>query len=126
MNTTSLINDAFIGGMTCPLGCKHKEVFDSDLRGFYCDFLISGRKSFRLRYRINGKLRVLTLGDAAYISSDQARAQALKLLSQVKQGIDPSLGKEVHVLGLKLEEFFNQKYYPTSKVINAAGTRTNA
>jgi integrase len=115
MNTSSCIDDAFVGGMTCPLGRKHIEVFDSELRGFYCDFLLSGRKSFRLRYRINGKLRVVTLGDAVYISADQARAKALKVITQVKQGIDPSLGKEVHVLGPKLEEFFNQKYLPYVK-----------
>lgn len=115
MNTSNWIDDAFVGGMTCPLGRKHIEVFDSELRGFYCDFLLSGRKSFRLRYRINGKLRVVTLGDAVYISADQARTQALKVITQVKQGIDPSLGKEQHVLGPKLEEFFNQKYLPYVK-----------
>jgi integrase len=57
----------------------------------------------------------MTLGDAAYISAEQARTQALKVIAQVKQGIDPSLGKEVHVLGPKIEEFFNQKYLPYVK-----------
>jgi hypothetical protein len=115
MNTSSFIDEAFVESTACPLGRKHLEVFDSNVRGFYCDFFLSGRKSYRLRYRINGKLRVVTLGDAAYISAEQARTQALKVVTQVKQGIDPSLGKEVHVLGPTLEEFFNQKYLPYVK-----------
>ena len=92
MNETDLtgIND-FVGDIVCPRHRSHIEVFDPELKGFYCDLLRSGRKSYRLRYRINGKLRVVTLGDANYVTAEQARSSALKLLGQVRQGIDPSL-----------------------------------
>jgi len=106
----------FVGDIVCPKHRSHIEVFDPELKGFYCDLLRSGRKSYRLRYRINGKLRVVTLGDAAYLTAEQARSAALKLLSQVRQGVDPSQKAGVPlVLGLTVKEFFNQKYLPYVK-----------
>ena len=66
-----VINDSLIVNFVCPPDSTHIELFDSQIRGFYCDCLRSGRKSYRLRYRVHGKLRVLTLGDAAHISTDQ-------------------------------------------------------
>ena len=75
--------------LVCPPGRAHIEVFDPVLRGFYVDVLASGRKSFRLRYRFNNKLRVVTLGDAAYMSLDDARQAARELLRKAKLGDDP-------------------------------------
>ena len=115
MSRKYLIEDDLIINFVCPPDSTHIEVFDSQIRGFYCDFLRSGRKSYRLRYRVNGKLRVLTLGDAAHISTNQARAQALKLLAQVKQGIDPSQVKQEQVMGPTVENFFNDRYLPYVK-----------
>ena len=117
MNETDLTSSFdFVGDIVCPRHRSHIEVFDPELKGFYCDLLRSGRRSYRLRYRINGKLRVVTLGDANFVTAEQARSSALKLLSQVRQGIDPSLKAGVpHVLGLTVEEFFNQKYLPYVK-----------
>jgi integrase len=115
MSNKYLIDDNIIVNFVCPPDSTHIELFDSEIRGFYCDCLRSGRKSYRLRYRVNGKLRVLTLGDAAFISSTQARAQALKLLAQVKQGIDPSLVKQEQVMGPTVENFFNDRYLPFVK-----------
>ena len=42
---------------TCPPDRSHIEVFDPALKGFYVDVLASGRKSFRLRYRLNTRVR---------------------------------------------------------------------
>lgn len=114
--TDSIVVIDFVGDIVCPRHRSHIEVFDPELKGFYCDLLRSGRKSYRLRYRINGKLRVVTLGDANYVTAEQARSSALKLLSQVRQGIDPSLKAGVpHVLGPTVQEFFNEKYLPYVK-----------
>ena len=114
--TDSTVVIDFVGDIVCPRHRSHIEVFDPELKGFYCDLLRSGRKSYRLRYRINGKLRVVTLGDANYVTAEQARSSALKLLSQVRQGIDPSLKAGVpHVLGPTVQEFFNEKYLPYVK-----------
>ena len=116
MHNDLIIKDDFVGGIVCPSNRSHIEVFDPELKGFYCDLLRSGRKSYRLRYRFNSKLRVVTLGDAAHMSAEQARTHALKVLSEVRQGVDPSLkGEAPHMLGLTVEEFFNQKYLPYVK-----------
>ena len=116
MHNDLIIKDDSVGGIVCPANRSHIEVFDPELKGFYCDLLRSGRKSYRLRYRFNGKLRVVTLGDAAHMSAEQARTHALKVLSEVRQGVDPSLkGEAPHMLGLTVEEFFNQKYLPYVK-----------
>jgi len=115
MSNKYVIDDNLIVNFVCPPDSTHIELFDSEIRGFYCDCLRSGRKSYRLRYRVNSKLRVLTLGDAAFISSTQARAQALKLLAQVKQGIDPSLVKQEQLIGPTVKNFFNDRYLPYVK-----------
>lgn len=82
------LSDLYISEISCPVDKSHMEVFDSDLRGFYVDVMISGRKSFRLRYRFEKKLRVVTLGDAQILTAGEARELALKLLKQVKQDVN--------------------------------------
>lgn len=110
----TLITEIYIQGLKCPAGKSHLEFFDSELRGFYVDVLASGRKSYRVRYRFENKLRVVTLGDAAIISADEARKQATELIRHKKLGIDPialiQQGK-----GPKLGEFFLEKYLPYVK-----------
>lgn len=112
-----LITDLYIQGLSCPLGKPHLEFFDSDLRGFYIDVLASGRKSFRVRYRVENKLRVVTIGDAALISADEARKQAINLIRNKKLGIDPidAIDPIEKGKGPKLGEFFLEKYLPYVK-----------
>ena len=100
--------------LACPPDRAHIEVFDPALKGFYVDVLASGRKSFRLRYRFNKKLRVVTLGDAATMSLDDARQAARTWLLQVKSGTDP-LAPVVHVLGPTVAAFFTDQYLPYIK-----------
>jgi hypothetical protein len=63
-----LLTDQLISDFSCPSNKPHLEVFDSVLGGFYVDLLASGRKSFRLRYRLNKKTRILTIGDACILT----------------------------------------------------------
>lgn len=109
-----LLTDSYISEIKCPSNKSHVEVFDSDLRGFYVDVMASGRKSFRLRYRAEKKLRVITLGDAQILSVDEARRQALKCLKQFKQVVisqELPFGDE----GPSVESFFCHKYLPFVK-----------
>lgn len=98
----------------CPPDRSHIEVFDPALKGFYVDVLASGRKSFRLRYRFNKKLRVVTLGDASVMSLDDARQAARAWQVQVKAGTDPQ-APPVHVLGPTVASFFTDQYLPYIK-----------
>ena len=109
-----LLSDLYISEISCPSDKSHLEVFDSDLRGFYVDVMASGRKSFRLRYRFEKKLRVVTLGDAQILTAGEARELALKLLKHVKQGVDPQASL-LSDSGPTIENFFLQKYLPYVK-----------
>jgi integrase len=109
-----VITDLYIQELQCPSLRTHLEVFDSLLKGFYIDVQASGKKSFRVRYRFEKKLRVVTLGDAAFISSDEARKLATDLIRKAKQGIDPQ-EKIRSVFGPKIKDFFLNKYMPYVK-----------
>ena len=108
------LNSSFVSGLVCPSNKAHLEVFDPDLRGFYVDVLASGRKSFRLRYRFDKKLRVVTLGDASFMSLEDARLGARTLLQKAKSGTDPIV-VPAHALGPTVEVFFNEQYLPYIK-----------
>ena len=101
----SVITDLYIKELSCPLGRSHQEVFDSELRGFYVDVLASGRKSYRVRYRFEKKLRVATLGDAALITADEARKLARELIRKATLGVDPQENIQ-QALGPKIKDFF--------------------
>ncbi len=104
------LNDQTVAALVCPPEARqHLEVFDTDLKGFYVDVLRSGRKSFRLRYRVNGKLHVTTLGDAAVCPPDEARAMAEGLLAKAKAGVNP-LAPVVDTRGPTVEQFFLNQY----------------
>lgn len=112
--TKNVLTNEFIFNLKCPSDRAHVEVFDPELRGFYVDVLASGRKSFRVRYRFDKKLRVVTLGDATLMTLDEARMGARELLRKVKAGTDP-VAQPVHVLGPTIESFFVEKYLPYIK-----------
>jgi integrase len=109
-----LLTDLYIFEIECPSDKSHLEVFDSELRGFYVDVLASGRKSFRLRYRFEKKLRVVTLGDVKFLTTDEARKMAIGLIRQSKQGVDPQT-PAISDVGPLLKDFFVEKYLPYVK-----------
>ena len=108
------LTDLYISKINFPTDKSHLEVFDSELRGFYVDVLASGRKSFRLRYRFEKKLRVVTLGDSRFVTTDEARQMVITLLRQAKQGLDPQ-APAVSEVGPLLQDFFLEKYLPYVK-----------
>lgn len=112
--SSHFISDLYIQGLSCPSDKPHQEFFDSDLKGFYVDVQGSGRKSFRVRYRIEKKLRIVTIGDAALISSNEARKLALTLLRSAKLGIDSTVLIQKGQ-GPKVGIFFVEKYLPYVK-----------
>ena len=84
-----LLSDLSIQNLQCPADTLHLEFFGSELPGFYVDVLRSGRKSYRLRYRVDQKLKVFTLGDAKVISLKAAKKLAVDFLLQVKAHKNP-------------------------------------
>jgi integrase len=108
------ISDLYILELKCPSERKHVEIFDSVLRGFYVDVLASGRKSFRVRFRFEKKLRVVTLGSTTLMTADEARLLATKIIKSAKAGVDPAKEAQHH-LGPTVTEFFVEKYLPYVK-----------
>ena len=88
-----LLTDLSIRNLQCPADILHLEFFGTELPGFYVDVLRSCRKSYRLRYRIDQKLKVTTLGDAKLISLKSAQKLAQDFLLKVKAPKDPAATK---------------------------------
>ncbi len=108
------ITDDFIQELICPKERTHLEVFDPSLKGFYVDVQSSGKKSFRLRYRLNKKLKIITIGSASYMACDEARQIATQLIRSAKLGIDPQV-QIPNSKGPTVQEFFVEKYLPYVK-----------
>ena len=112
--TKLFLSDEHVTTLCCPDHATHMEVFDSSIKGFYIDLLRSGRKSFRLRYRVNSRLRVVTLGDAQHMSADHARTLAQDVINKARMGVDTFAPPE-SVLGPTLEQFYMEQYLPYVK-----------
>ena len=110
------LSELAIQNLQCPAELLHLEYFDSELTGFYVDILRSGRKSYRLRYRNNKVLKVITLGDAQYITLEIARKLAVDFLQKLRQGrVATILKNPTTVNTLSVENFFNFNYLPFVK-----------
>jgi len=83
--------------------------WDDSLKGFGIKVYPSGRISFVLQGRVNGRLRRYTIGRyGAPWSPDQAREQALSFLSLMTQGIDPTEEKRAKRLEGSVSELIGQ------------------
>jgi integrase len=72
------------------------EYHDSDVRGLSLRVTPNGVKSWTVLYRHRGRLRRLTLGDAAAVSLADARKRAKDELSKASTGADPAAAKQAH------------------------------
>lgn len=123
------LSDQLVATLTVSSGRPHTEYFDNATPGLYVDVLASGRKSYRLRQRVEGKLKVLTLGDASSMSLAQAqeavRCAGLQFVAPVpvQPGAPGAWGAQpvVHVSALdappslSVADFFCEHYLPYVK-----------
>lgn len=112
-----VLTDELIHELNCPGGRTHLEVFDTEVKGFYVDLLCSGRKTYRVRYWLDSKKRLKSIGDANQLSLAEARTLAIQTIQNGKQrpyGFVQeryASKRRSHVL-LTLEEFLVKKYLP--------------
>ena len=66
----------------------------ADGGGLYLYVTPKGTKSFRLRFRFDGKEQVLTIGKYPHVSLSEARAMAETAKTQIAQGINPAAQKQ--------------------------------
>ena len=89
--------------------------WDGELTGFGVRVRKSGRKNYVLQTRVRGKLRWFTIGQHGRITADEARAEALEILAQVKKGIDPrdaDAVRKVEPVMAELGRRFLEEYVP--------------
>jgi integrase len=91
------ITAKLVASLTLPRGKSDVIHFDDDLPGFgYRLRRGSGdavRRSWVAQYRVAGGSRRVLIGDAAVLSTEQARAEAKKILAAVTLGKDPQAEK---------------------------------
>jgi integrase len=65
---------------------KDYEVFDRNVGGLAVRVFPSGKKSFVVNFRVNGKRKRMTLGNPSVMSISEARQEALQLQQKAKAG----------------------------------------
>ena len=70
-------------------GAKLKWLYDGGGTGLYIEFALSGSKLWRLKYRLNGKVKRLALGAYPDVNLAMARERAQRARTLVADGIDP-------------------------------------
>lgn len=76
-----------------------------DEKGMYVLIHGNGGKYFRLKYRINGKEKVLALGTYPETSLKKAREKRDIAKKQISDGIDPSLDRKIKKTGATENSF---------------------
>jgi len=83
---------------------KQRFIWDDLVKGFGVRVLPSGRKSFVIQYRFEGRVRRLTLCSAEHTRVPEARKRARKVLDEVAQGNDPADKKRRKQANLTVKE----------------------
>lgn len=82
-------------------------IWDSTLTGLGLRVYPSGKKSFVLSYRQNGRKRLLTLGKYGVYTIDEARDLATNNLADINKGADPVEAKRQSAKAQTMEELYN-------------------
>lgn len=111
------LNQRFTDQISVAVGRKKEEWFDLSIRGFYLEVRESGGKTWRLRLTDrSGANRVVSLGDAACVTFEQAREQAknLRAAAQIGQwsatNSDAQTGPQA--VKMSFSEFVETHYLP--------------
>jgi len=67
-----------------------------DRQGLYLEVMTSGSKFWRVKYRIFGKERRITLGPYPELSLLYARSRCLEIRESIRNGIDPAFERREH------------------------------
>ena len=85
-------------------GTRDAFIWDTELPRFGVKITPTGRMVYIVQYRVNGRLRRLTIGTHGALTPDQARTKAANRLGEVAEGSDPADAALAARHGITLEE----------------------
>lgn len=91
-----MLTDSLCKSASCPPEKKHVRLADSG--GMYLQVTASGGKQWRLKYRFEGKEKVLALGVYPEVTLKEARAKREAAKEQLSQKQDPSQIRKIEKL----------------------------
>lgn len=94
MAAVGLTNRRIAALPTPTLEQRQCDYWDPAMRGFGVRVSYGGKKAFVVRYRVNGRLRRLTLGPYPDLSLAEARRKARMAMGDVAHGDDPAQDKQ--------------------------------
>ena len=83
---------------------RRYKVFDTTLPAFGVRVEPSGRKTFQLSYRVNGRWREATLGRFGVVTLEAARQEARRMLGDVARRVDPLARRDAAKAALTVKE----------------------
>ena len=83
------ISKRTVDALKCATTTDRVFLWDDALAGFGVCAMQSGKKSYVVQFRRNGRSRRVALGDHGRLTPDEARSLAKKLLGSVESGADP-------------------------------------
>jgi integrase len=83
-----------VDALSCPQGKDRVFLWDDALSGFGIAAHRSGKKTYAVQYRQDGRSRRATIGEHGRLTPDKARSEAKKLLAAVESGSDPVAERE--------------------------------
>ncbi|MEL0621749.1 integrase arm-type DNA-binding domain-containing protein [Marinomonas arenicola] len=98
---------------------KNKPYKTLDGDRLYLQVMATGKKFWRMRYKLRGKDSFFTIGEYPSVSLYHARRERDRIAEQVAQGLDPNIEKKAEELNQKREEsntFFavSEEYFAKS------------
>jgi len=103
-------------------------VWDTEIKGFILRVRPSGRKVYAVRYRLGSLQKTYTIGThGSPWTPDDARAEAMKILSRVRDGEDPTTAKRAARAALTVAQLIEAYVTdgPATKPNKRASTWTN-
>lgn len=91
------------------------EYSDIEVRGFRVLVSKNGRKTYYLRYTLDGRKRVYRIGEHGPFSTADARKEALRLRALIEHGHDPQLEREQRRAIPTFAEFARDEYMPHAR-----------
>ena len=94
---------------------REMEYSDEEVVGLRLLVSKNGRKFFHLRYRFDGRKRVIRIGEFPSTTLQDARRGANEYKNMVSQGVDPMAERDKRTDVMTFQEFAENEYMPYAK-----------